>query len=128
MGALIAGSPKWWKLKSRPQTDPLPLTVSLGGAYRLAGPLNLALDVRHEVYDRRTGVGLGTEYALLPSLALRMGYGSQLAGAVGLGGSPLAGVSGGLGLKSSNYRADYTFAPFNGGLGNVQRISMGASF
>ncbi|TPW18149.1 MAG: hypothetical protein FD129_86 [bacterium] len=53
-------------LKFMDQSDPLPLTLSLGAAYRIAGPLNLALDVRRHVYDQRTDVGIGTEYAFLP--------------------------------------------------------------
>lgn len=114
-------------MKFLDQTDPLPLTVALGGAYRVADPLSLALDLRHEVHDGRTGVGLGTECSVLPALALRVGYGSHLASAAGLAGSPLAGLSGGVGIKSSRFAADYTFAPW-GGLGNVQRISLGAGF
>ncbi|MBI4345485.1 MAG: PorV/PorQ family protein [Elusimicrobia bacterium] len=107
------------------QTDPLPLTLSAGAAYRLGGALQLALDVRHEPNDRRTDIGLGTEYALLPSLALRAGYGSgALAGS---GGSLLGGLGAGFGIKLSNYRADYTFTPF-GALGNAQKLSVGARF
>ncbi|MFH0946890.1 MAG: PorV/PorQ family protein [Planctomycetota bacterium] len=60
------------------QRDPLPLTMSAGAAYRLGGVLQMAVDVRHEVPDRRTSVGIGTEYAVFPSFALRMGYGSGL--------------------------------------------------
>lgn len=110
------------------QVDPLPLTVSGGAAYRFGGLLQLALDVRHEVYDNRTDVGLGTEYAILPNFSLRMGYGSAMAQTIGRGGlASFDGVSGGFGIKLSNYRADYTFSPF-GQLGNVQRLSLGARF
>lgn len=110
------------------QVDPLPLTFSGGAAYRLGGLLQLALDVRHEVYDKRTDVGLGSEYAILPSFSLRMGYGSAMAQTIGRGGiATLDGISGGFGLKLANYRADYTFSPF-GQLGNVQRLSLGARF
>ncbi|HAH08444.1 MAG TPA: hypothetical protein DCM05_18285 [Elusimicrobia bacterium] len=106
------------------QRDPLPLILSLGGAYRLGGALNLALDVRHEPNDRRTDVGLGTEYAVLPMFSLRAGYATMSSVQ---NRSPLNGLGGGFGLKLKNYRADYTFTPF-GDLGNVQRISLGASF
>jgi len=115
-------------LKFIDQTDPLPLSFSLGVGYRLAGALQLTLDARQEVYDKRTDVSMGTEYGLFSGFLLRAGYGSQLAHAsVGATQSPLSGLSGGFGLRFLNYRADYTFAPF-GVLGNVQRISLGARF
>lgn len=107
--------------------DPLPLTLSLGGAYRVAGALHLALDARHEPYDRRTSVGVGTEYAIFDAFALRAGYASQGPMVSNGGSSPLNGLGGGFGLKLKNYTADYTFTPF-GDLGNVQRISLGARF
>lgn len=109
------------------QRDPLPLTLSLGGAYRVAGALHLALDVRHEPNDRRTSVGIGTEYAVLPMFSLRAGYASRSSITPTSGTSPLTGLGGGFGLKMKNYTADYTFTPF-GELGNVQRISLGARF
>ena len=112
------------------QRDPLPLTLSLGAAYRLGGVLHLALDIRREINDKRTEVGIGTEYALLPSLSLRVGYASQSARTVGNGGGALASFSGlgaGLGINMRRFRADYTFTPF-GQLGNVQRVSLGARF
>lgn len=109
------------------QRDPLPLTVALGGAYRLGGALNLALDVRHELNDRRTDVGLGTEYAILPIFSLRAGYATMGSITSSRGSSPLNGLGGGFGFKLKNYKADYTFTPF-GDLGNVQRISLGVGF
>ncbi|MEK9145167.1 MAG: PorV/PorQ family protein, partial [Elusimicrobiota bacterium] len=112
------------------QRDPLPLTLTFGTAYRLGGLLHLAVDVRHEPYDKRTEVGVGTEYALLPVFAVRAGYASQAARAIGSASSSpigLGGLGGGFGLKLGNYRAVYTFTPF-GELGNVQRISLGARF
>lgn len=112
------------------QTDPLPLTLAVGAAYRFAGALQVALDVRHEVHDNRTGVSVGTEYALLPSLSLRMGYASQAAGSKsGAGGitEALGGLGAGIGINTKSYRVGYTFTPF-GELGNVQRISLGTRF
>jgi hypothetical protein len=102
--------------------------LAFGTAYRLGGLLHLAVDVRHEPYDKRTEVGVGTEYALLPVFAVRAGYASQAARTISsTSSSPigLGGLGGGFGLKLGNYRADYTFTPF-GELGNVQRISLGA--
>ena len=112
------------------QVDPLPLTASIGAAYRLGGVLNLALDVRRDVQAGRFDVGIGSEYALLPTFKLRAGYASQFDGAT-VGNNGLLGSLGGLGadfgMRIKNYRADYTFTPF-GSLGNVQRLSLGARF
>ncbi len=89
----------------------------------------VVIDVRREIYDQRTDVGIGTEYALFPSFALRAGYASQFSGTSGGGGalSSLGGLGAGFGIRMKTYRADYTFTPF-GDLGNVQRISLGARF
>lgn len=110
------------------QTDPLPLTLAVGAAYRFAGILQLALDVRHEPYDRRTDVGVGTEYSAFGGFSLRAGYTSAV-GQVSAAGrtSLLDGLGGGFGLRLGRYRVDYTFTPF-GSLGNTQRISLGARF
>jgi hypothetical protein len=109
-------------IKFLDQTDPLPLTLSLGAAYSLSVALKLALDVRQNIPDERTGVGMGAEYTVFSSFALRAGYASS-SGA----DSSLGGLSGGFGLRLADYSADYTFTPF-GALGNVQRISLGARF
>ncbi|MFA6094003.1 MAG: PorV/PorQ family protein [Elusimicrobiota bacterium] len=116
-------------MKFLDQRDPLPLTVSVGGAYRLAGVLGIALDVRHEPNDKSWDVGVGTEYSLFQGFALRAGYASAaVAGRSSKSGAMgLSGLGGGFGIKMRSYRADYTFTPF-GELGNVQRISLGARF
>ncbi|MFA6093803.1 MAG: PorV/PorQ family protein [Elusimicrobiota bacterium] len=115
-------------LKFLDQRDPLPLTVSVGGAYRLAGAFNIALDVRHEPQDKSFDVGVGTEYSIISGFALRAGYASASATRSSKNdGAGLAGLGGGFGLRLRNYSADYTFTPF-GELGNVQRLSLGARF
>lgn len=112
-------------MKFLDQTDPLPLTLSAGASYRLIGALGIALDVRHEPHDKRLEVGVGTEYAIFPSFAVRAGYASI--DQPGATATPFSGLGGGFGLKLGNYRADYTFTPF-GMLGNAQRLSLGARF
>lgn len=117
-------------LKFVDQRDPLPLAVTLGGAYHAWHLLDLALDVKYEPYDKRTSVAVGTEYTVFSVLALRAGYASYTAQA--LAGSarpntPLAGFGGGFGLKLGSYSADYAITPF-GDLGNVQRFSLGVRF
>lgn len=116
-------------MKFMEQRDPLPLTLSIGGAYRIAGPLNVAVDVSREIHDQRTDIGIGTEYALLPSFALRMGYASQHTGRAGDSGAlgTFGGLGAGLGISRKSYRIDYTFIPL-GDLGSVQRLSLGARF
>jgi len=116
-------------MKFLDQVDPLPLTLAAGAAYRLGGALNLAMDVRREVNDKRTDIGIGTEYALLPSFSLRAGYASQVAQTGGSGGgiASMGGLGAGVGINLKSWRADYTFSPF-GELGNVQRLSLGVRF
>lgn len=105
------------------QTDPLPLTVAAGVSARLSGVAAVSLDVRHDAVGGTNDVAIGTEYAVLPGLALRAGYASETA--IGHG-SPIGGLGGGLGLRLGRYRADYAFTPF--ALGNVQRLSLGVKF
>lgn len=114
-------------LKFLDQEDPLPLTLSAGASYRLAGVLGLALDVRHEPHESRTSVSLGTEYAFLGTLALRAGYGANMLSRGSAGQGPLGGLGAGLGFRLKSFGADYAFTPF-GELGDVQRLSLSARF
>jgi len=109
------------------QTDPLPLTLSLGAAYRLGGMFQVTTDIRHDVYDKQTSLGFGTEYALMPRFSIRAGYTSFASRNFGGAAGAIGGFGGGFGLKLGRYRADYTFTPF-GALGNAQRLSLGARF
>lgn len=106
-------------------TEPLPVTLSLGTAYRFPAGLALALDVRHRPNARDTEVALGTEYAFLPQVAVRAGYGGASASASG--STPLRGFAAGVGLGIHGYTLDYAVTPF-GDLGQVQRVSLGARF
>ncbi len=111
------------------QRDPLPLSLVVGGAYRMSG-VGVALDLKYEPYDHKLSMGVGTEYTVFSILSLRTGYASHVAQAVGnqkIGRSFLSGLGGGFGVNLGNYTADYVFTPF-GNLGNVQRISFGARF
>jgi hypothetical protein len=99
------------------QRDPLPLTISLGAAWRPFKKLLLALDLRHEPGNRRSDAGAGAEYAVLKGFFLRGGYSTQPYKT-----SNFTGLGGGFGLKLGRLGVDYAFAPF-GELGNVQRIS-----
>ncbi|MBI3297910.1 MAG: PorV/PorQ family protein [Elusimicrobia bacterium] len=109
------------------QEDALPLMVSAGASYRLAGVLGLALDVGHEPHESRTSVSVGTEYSFLGSLALRAGYGANTMSRSSAKQGALGGLGAGLGLKFRSFGADYAFTPF-GELGDVQRLSLSAKF
>jgi len=114
-------------LKYLDQNSSLPLTLAGGLSYRLPAGLTLALDYKHRPYSS-SEMSFGTEYALIPAVALRFGYGS--AQRVSTGASRLSAMNGfstGLGLKFQGYSLDYSLTPF-GGLGNAQRFSLGARF
>ncbi|MBI5594905.1 MAG: PorV/PorQ family protein [Elusimicrobia bacterium] len=113
-------------MKFLEQEDALPLMVSAGASYRLAGVLGLALDIRHEPHDKRTSLALGTEYAFLGALSLRAGYAANSGNrspSMGL----LGGLGAGLGFRLKSFGADYSFTPF-GDLGDAQRLSLSARF
>jgi len=117
------------------ESNPLPLTFAAGLGYRLPVGLILAMDIKHRPYAKTTEVNIGTEYAILSALTLRMGYASssvpfglssgKKSGLSALGG--IAGLGAGLGFKVGDYTLDYSFTPF-GELGDVQRISLGSKF
>lgn len=108
------------------ESSPLPLTVAAGLGYRLPAGLGLALDYKYRPYSL-SEVSVGTEYAIIPSFSLRLGYGSAQTVS---NASRVAGASGlatGFGLRAYGYSLDYTVTPF-GAFGNSQRFSLGAKF
>ena len=104
--------------------EPLPTTLSAGAAVRLPAGLTMAAEWRWRPNGDKAEFGLGTEYAVLPSVALRAGFATTRAvsGGAAIGG--LAGLGAGLGLRLGRLGLDYAFTPF-GELGNVQRLSLG---
>lgn len=111
-------------LKYGAQTEPLPLTFSLGGSAKLAGLITVAADVRHRPNAGLTSFNVGTEYAMMSSFALRAGLGSR-SGAIGSESAMSAAF--GFGLKIHKASLDYSFSPY-GELGNAQRISVSTRF
>jgi hypothetical protein len=103
----------------------------VGAGYRFVPGLTLALDVRHQLIEKRTTLSFGTEYWPFSLLALRAGYvGRLLSSVVNRGDEKigdLLGLGAGLGLKLFGYQMDYSFVPF-GDLGEVHRISFSARF
>ena len=103
--------------------EDLPLTVSVGGAVRVAGALLVSADVYDRPHGREAGLNVGTEYSVLPAFALRAGYGSSAAAA----GSPMSGLGFGFGLRVLRATIDYGFTP-GGALGAEQRLGFSTRF
>ncbi|MFH1618359.1 MAG: PorV/PorQ family protein [bacterium] len=106
------------------QTDPLPLSVSAGLAAEALPGLLMVLDVKRLVNDRQTSLSFGTEYRVMPALAVRGGYSPISTGMQNPAGP---GLGAGFGLTVMGTRFDYAMTPF-GDLGNVHRLSMNCRF
>jgi hypothetical protein len=109
------------------QTDPLPLTLAMGGAYQPSGHLRTELDIKHQPHDALTTAGLGFEYLPLTLLALRAGYTVPMAGTTSGGTWDINNVRGGVGILVSKFRFDYALAPF-GDLGLTHRFTLETDF
>lgn len=106
------------------RVDSLPLTAAAGAAVRLSGSMLLSAEFRHRPAAGGFEAGVGTEYDLLPSLALRAGYRNA-------SGQPGAAVMSGLGLgfgiRLKKATLDYAITP-QGELGQAQRLSVSTKF
>lgn len=114
-------------LKYLSQRDQLPLSVNAGLTFMALPGMGLSLDVKRQVYEKRTVLSAGTEYALMTGnnlgFALRGGYG--LAGLAADDGK--SGLSVGAGVMALGAQLDYAVSPETG-LGSVQRITIKKSF
>lgn len=113
-------------LKFLDQEDPLPTAIAAGASWRFAGVFGLAGEIKQEVHDKRFTASIGTEYALLGSLALRAGYAANEVSRSG-NTQPMNGLGAGLGVRWRSVSADYSFTPFSD-LGDVQRLGLSAKF
>jgi hypothetical protein len=113
------------KLKFDKESDPLPLNVKPGLAWKRdferMGRLTAALDADLLVNDGIAFVQPGLEWWAHPSLALRTGY------QFGRDEDAGSGLGAGVGLKIMNLGIDYAFVPY-GDLGDTHRISLGMKF
>lgn len=108
------------------QNSSLPLTLSWGAGYVLPMGMTVALDVRHRPNADATEASLGTEYAILSNFFLRAGYASSHGPATGSAKvNDLSGFAAGFGVRVRSLSLDYSLTPY-GGLGNSQRVSLGA--
>jgi hypothetical protein len=105
------------------QRDPLPLSFSAGLSFSVIPGINLAFDAKRLIYDKRTNISFGTEYAVLSGLSLRSGYLAN----TNIGGFKNRGFAAGIGLNLWNANLDYAVTPF-GELGNTQKITVKKSF
>ena len=107
------------------QVDHLPLTLAAGASYRPIDAFTISVDAKHEPYDQLSEVDTGGQYSI-GAFDFRAGYAAPVQG-------PDTGLSakdhfrGGLGIRISRYRADYTLAPF-GDLGLTQRFTLAITF
>lgn len=107
-------------------SDPLPLGIKAGVAYRLWGEkLLIATGVDAWLRDKRTYGELGMEWKPLSLLAIRAGY--QLGRAQDQLGGKKIGLGAGAGFHLKMVTVDYAFVPF-GDLGDTHRFSLGLKF
>ncbi|MEW6041069.1 MAG: PorV/PorQ family protein [Elusimicrobiota bacterium] len=107
-------------------TDPLPMTIKLGGAYRLINnKLLIALDV-NSPRDNDIYLAVGSEYQIPINewdFAVRLGY--KTISSEKLGG--LSGLGAGLGVFYKQFGFDFAWVPY-GLLGDTLRYSFVVKF
>ena len=113
------------KMKYVSQSDPLPLNLKIGTAYRPDGRWTIAADADFPS-DNTVVLGMGIEYGIKTEdglkVAGRTGYNSR---AKDLNG--LAGFTASAGGSYEWFSLDYAFVPF-GAMGNTHRISISIDF
>ena len=112
------------KMKFVDESDPLPVSLRAGGAYKASDKLTVAAEINEYFQDEKFYPSLAAEYWFREALALRGGYKfgydtSNLGAEVGL--------SLGFGIKVQGLGLDYAFLPF-GDLGNIHRFGMWVQF
>lgn len=108
------------KLRMHARQDKLPLTLRLGGAYRVIQErLTLTADLSKTAHDDHYYAHVGGEYWVAEMIALRIGY-----DAVSSAGN---GLRAGIGFRANQFSFDYAFAD-EGPLKQAHRISMGYRF
>ncbi len=124
------------RMKFLDDTFELPLTMSIGSAFRVTGPLTLALDVHYKPHQRQTVLSLGSQFLAGDNFTLRAGYLSKLAESVtntqesetNRGNfANVSGLAGGLGFMFKQFSLDYSITPF-GELGNTQMLTLSSWF
>lgn len=110
------------KLTFMEQGDDLPRTVRVGAAYRPWDRWNFLLEGLYAATGM-AGARAGAEWRPLESVALRLGYKSDVVEAL----EPLAGLSAGVGLLLRGHEFAYAWVP-HGDLGFTQHFSLALKF
>lgn len=110
-------------MKYMDQKDQLPLSLSVGMLVSVVPGFNLSLDLKRLVYDKENRISVGTEYGVIPGVALRTGYLLNN----GLVSGRTKGFSAGAGLNIGGMGLDYAFTPY-GEFGNAQKITVKKRF
>lgn len=109
------------QMKYISETDPLPLNIKYGAAYKVSNSFTAALDI-NVPNDNDVRANLGMEYEMITSDNLssfyRLGYRTDTDGL-----DALSGLSAGIGINFKAYQFSYAWAPY-GDLGTVHRISV----
>jgi len=113
------------------ETYSLPLTVSVGSAYRY-GFVMFGADIKYRLKGGLSSLSLGAEYSPFGFLTIRGGYlldiFSKLSDRKDLGSSTdFTGLGAGFGIGLEGYLLDYAFSPF-ADLGNTRRLSISGRF
>lgn len=111
-------------VKYKDESDPLPMNIKAGVAYRPINGLTIACDLNEYIVDDMFYASAGAEYWLFDIVAFRAGY-KYGYDTDNLGSN--VGIAGGLGVRYMDLGLDYTFAPF-GELGDTHRVSTSARF
>ena len=93
---------------------PVATNLKVGAKYHMSDALDIYADVNRPLEDQFY-YGLGAEYWMMPTLALRGGF------------NTLSGISLGLGLKWSAVYFNYAFVPY-GDLGDSHRLALTYDF
>jgi hypothetical protein len=92
---------------------PLPRSLRLGLAYRVAPALLVTAETQHTRGPGLSGHA-GVEVSVRPHLPLRLGYQT----------GDNRGLSAGVGLAARHWSVDYAYLPFGSGLGEAHRLGI----
>jgi hypothetical protein len=106
------------EIKYNKKADELTKSLDLGISYSDLTNMLFEVDVR-KMDDSDLKFGFGTEYTLMPEIAVRAGYNTLATEVEGL-----TGLSLGFGFQFGKYKMDYAYKPL-GELGDTHLVSFG---
>ncbi len=109
------------------QTDPLPLTLTVGTLYRGSARWQANIDLRHLPHDKVTTALGGFEFKPVSILALRAGYQVPFKSTGHEEAWDIDNIRGGIGLQITRLYLDYALAPM-GDLGLTHRFTVSFRF